>query len=84
MSNNPNITRTNQNNRQKSNISNSMSAGTFEIKELRDNLKDLDYISNKLLVDMKNKNEILQNGLNDCKDCARLINNNKMKPQNNQ
>lgn len=53
--------------------------GSIELIKLHDNLKDLDYISKKLLIDINNKNDILRNGLNDCKNCGVLVDSNSRK-----
>ena len=47
----------------------------IDIKALRNNLKDLDYLSKHLLDDMTDKNKILESGLNDCATCRASINN---------
>ena len=46
----------------------------IDIKALHNNLKDLDYLSKKLLDDMVDKNRILESGLNDCATCRASIN----------
>jgi hypothetical protein len=66
-------------------MTNNQNIGSVELYELRKNFKNLDYISKKLLTDIYNKNEILQNGLTDCKVCeTKVDNNNKRTKQQKQ
>ncbi|XWV26558.1 hypothetical protein QJ857_gp0509 [Tupanvirus soda lake] len=48
-----------------------------DLRVLRDNLRDLDYLSKKVLIDMQEKNRILEHGLKDCRMCRRFVDNNK-------
>jgi hypothetical protein len=47
-----------------------------DVMALRDNLRDLDYLSKKLLNDIVDKNNILESGLKKCVTCRSYINNN--------
>lgn len=44
---------------------------------IRENLGDLNEISNSLLTDIMSKNKIIENGLKECKTCQVAINNNR-------
>ncbi|XWV25297.1 putative ORFan [Tupanvirus deep ocean] len=54
-----------------------MSNQEVDLNALRDNLKDLNFLSKKVLIDMQEKNRILEHGLKDCRSCRRFVDNNK-------
>lgn len=45
----------------------------IDLKLFLQNLKDLDYLSKKLVSEYQTKNEILKGGINDCARCSMHI-----------
>lgn len=58
-----------------------MSSNRVDLNMLLQNLRDLDKISRRVFRDFKQKNQILEEGLSDCKLCRISIDGNKHKWQ---
>uniref|UniRef100_A0A6G6AC50 Uncharacterized protein n=1 Tax=Borely moumouvirus TaxID=2712067 RepID=A0A6G6AC50_9VIRU len=44
-----------------------MSGNNIDIESLKNNLQDLNYLSQNLLEEMNKRNKILEKGINDCR-----------------
>ena len=62
-------------------MTNNKNVQEIDLRLLLNNLRDLDQISKKLIIDMGDKNEILEEGLNNCKIYKIKIDNNKKQQQ---
>lgn len=56
-----------------------MSSNNEKINGFIENFKNIDSISSKLLTEIKYKNEILEDGITDCKECKHCIDANDTK-----